>query len=114
MKEIIQLYTDTIKGNFYNSRNLLFISEGYRAVDEALFYKDVFHLLERLEGTFPTLSFSYKTIELWEDGGGYRKKIYRAAHDCLLRRRIGDTTLPVKTKRVSLCPICELTLNKLF
>lgn len=64
--------------------------------------------------TFPTIPFSYKTIELWEGGGGYRKKIYRATHDCLLRRRIGDTTLPVKTKRVSLCPICELTLNKLF
>lgn len=64
--------------------------------------------------TFPSIPFSYKTIELWEGGGGYRKKIYRAAHDCLLRRKIGDTTLPVKTKRVALCPICELSLNKLF
>lgn len=63
MKEIIQLYTDTIKGNFYNSRSLLFLSEGYKAVDEALFYKDVFHLLERLGETFPTIPFSYKTSD---------------------------------------------------
>jgi hypothetical protein len=49
---------------------------------------------------------SFDQIELWEGGGGYRTKVFRSAQDCLQRRRIGDTTLPVKSKKVGLCPIC--------
>jgi|SRR5690606_10352328 hypothetical protein len=62
----------------------------------------------------PTIPFSYKSIELWEGGAGYRNKVYRPAIDCLQRRRIGDQTLPVKNSRVSLCPICMRCLEKLI
>ena len=62
----------------------------------------------------PTIPFSYKSIELWEGGVGYRQKVYRSAIDCLQRRKIGDPTLPIKTNRVSLCPICMLYLEKLI
>lgn len=44
---------------------------------------------------------------LWEGGGGFRTKIYRYAHDCLMRRRIGSKSLPIKTSKVPLCHICE-------
>jgi hypothetical protein len=44
---------------------------------------------------------------LWEGGGGFRTKIYRYAHDCLMRRRIGSKNLPIKTSKVPLCHICE-------
>lgn len=62
--------------------------------------------------TLPSIPFSYRKIELWEGGGGFRKKIYRVAQDCLLRRRIGDPTLPVKEKKIALCPVCEFSINK--
>lgn len=62
--------------------------------------------------TLPSIPLSYGGIALWEGGGGYRKNIYRSAYDCLLRRRVGDSTLPVKAKRVGLCPICSTYLKK--
>lgn len=62
----------------------------------------------------PAIPFSYKTIEMWEGGGLYRKYVYRPSVDCLLRRKIGESTLPVKDKRVSLCPICMRFLEKLI
>lgn len=61
--------------------------------------------------SLPPIPFSYKSIELWEGGCGFRKNVYRSAYDCLLRRRIGDITLPLKTKKVSLCPICQIYLT---
>lgn len=53
MKEIIQIYTDSFKGNMVNSHKLVFIAEGYRSIDETQFYKDVYAILDRLENTFP-------------------------------------------------------------
>jgi len=53
---------------------------------------------------------SYSSINsnvLWEGGGGFRTKIYRYAHDCLMRRRIGSKSLSIKTSKVPLCHICE-------
>jgi len=62
----------------------------------------------------PTASVSYKDIELFEGGGGYRTNVYRSAQDCLMRRRIGDSTLPIKNQRVSFCPVCRELLLGLF
>lgn len=62
----------------------------------------------------PEASVTYKEIELWEGAGGFRKDVYRSAEDCLMRRRIGDHTLPVKTQRVSFCPVCRELLLGLF
>lgn len=62
----------------------------------------------------PAIPFSYKTIEMWEGGGNYRTKVYRTAVDCIQRRRIGDSSLPVKNTRVSLCPICTFCLEKII
>jgi len=53
MKEIIQLYTDIFKGDYVNSRKLVFIAEGYTTANESLFYNDVYNLLDRLGNTFP-------------------------------------------------------------
>lgn len=50
-------------------------------------------------------------IELWEGGGGYRTKVWRSAHDCLMRRRIGDPGLPVRAARVPFCPACRYYLR---
>ena len=46
-------------------------------------------------------------IALYEGGGGYRTKVYRSAHDCLMRRRIGDRNLSIKSQYVPFCPVCE-------
>mgnify|MGYP001186273864 CR=1 FL=1 len=66
---------------------------------------------EEVNRTLPAANVSYKNIELWEGGGGFRTDVYRSAEDCLLRRRIGDSSLPVKSTKISLCPICEFYLR---
>lgn len=57
--------------------------------------------------TYSPYSYSKSDNVLWEGGGGYRTKVYRYAHDCLMRRRIGYKNLPIKTNKVPLCHICE-------
>jgi hypothetical protein len=47
------------------------------------------------------------TIEYWEGGAGYRTQIYRTAKDCLMRRRIGDSRLPVRGDPVPFCLSCR-------
>jgi hypothetical protein len=49
---------------------------------------------------------SSQEIKLYEGGGGYRSKIYRSSFDCLLRRRIGDTSIPLRKQQVPFCPVC--------
>ncbi|NUN99206.1 MAG: hypothetical protein HUU01_01185 [Saprospiraceae bacterium] len=56
--------------------------------------------------SIPTHNFLPNNIELWEGGGGYRTHIYRSAHDCLMRRQIGNKNLPVREAVVPLCPVC--------
>lgn len=53
------------------------------------------------------LSATSDQVELWEGGGGYQTGIYRSARDCLLRRKIGDPSLPLRNEVVPLCPACE-------
>lgn len=53
MKEIIQIRTDILRGDYPNSRKLVFLSEGYTAANEDLFYRDVYELIDRLGNTFP-------------------------------------------------------------
>lgn len=62
----------------------------------------------------PTKIVSYKDIELWEGGAGFRTNVYRSAEDCLMRRRIGDISLPIKNQKVSFCPVCRELLSVLF
>lgn len=62
----------------------------------------------------PTNTVTYNKIELWEGGGKYRKDVYRAAEDCLLRRKIGDSSLPLKERKVSFCPVCKEILSSFF
>lgn len=64
--------------------------------------------------TLPAVPVQHDTIALWEGGGGFRSKVYRAASDCLMRRRIGDATLPVKQKVVGLCPVCNHIFRSTF
>lgn len=56
---------------------------------------------------------SYDNIQLIEGGGRCQTKIYRSAPDCLLRRKIGDSSLKVKEKKVGLCKVCEKILSNL-
>ncbi len=62
----------------------------------------------------PAIPVQNDTVALWEGGGGFRSKVYRAASDCLMRRRIGDASLPVKEKVVGLCPVCNHILRIAF
>lgn len=62
--------------------------------------------------SFPAHNFLPNNIELWEGGGGYRTQIYRSAHDCLMRRQIGNKNLPVRTSVVPLCPVCSAYMLK--
>lgn len=64
--------------------------------------------------SLPSKIVSYKEIELWEGGGGFRTDVYRSAEDCLMRRRIGDISLPIKNQKVSFCPVCRELLSVLF
>lgn len=62
----------------------------------------------------PAERVTYTEIELWEGAGRFRKDVYRSAEDCLMRRRIGDTSIPVKNHKVSFCPLCRELLSVLF
>lgn len=53
-------------------------------------------------------------VQFWEGGGGYRTKIWRTSHDCLMRRRIGDQALPVRATPVPLCPACRFHLSRVI
>ncbi len=46
-------------------------------------------------------------IEFWEGGAGFRTKLWRSARDCLMRRRLGDSALPVRGGKVPFCPACR-------
>ncbi|MBA5793510.1 hypothetical protein H1R17_09590 [Flavobacterium sp. xlx-214] len=59
----------------------------------------------------PLYNVSYTDIELWEGGGGFRTDVYRSAPDCIMRRKIGDNTLPLKDHKVAFCPICRELLS---
>jgi hypothetical protein len=48
----------------------------------------------------------HPVIEYWEGGGGYRTQVFRSAQDCMLRRRIGFTQLPLREQPLSFCPAC--------
>lgn len=50
---------------------------------------------------------THAEVEFWEGAGGYRSKVWRAASDCLMRRRIGDGTLPVRAASVPFCRVCR-------
>lgn len=62
---------------------------------------------QNADETFSSYNYSMSGNVLWEGGGGFRSKIYRYAHDCIMRRRIGSKNLPIKTTKVPLCHICE-------
>lgn len=62
---------------------------------------------QQADWSIPKHNFIPKNIELWEGGGGYRTHIYRSAHDCLMRRQIGNKNLPVRDSVVPLCPVCS-------
>ncbi|MEM1325581.1 MAG: hypothetical protein AAGI23_06485 [Bacteroidota bacterium] len=51
-----------------------------------------------------TYPVSYAKPAFHEGGGGFRTKIYRSAKDSLLRRRIGDKTLPLREQSLALSP----------
>lgn len=53
-------------------------------------------------------------VEFWEGGGGFRTKMWRSAHDCLMRRRVGDSSLPVRGSPVPFCPACKHYLGYLI
>jgi hypothetical protein len=66
------------------------------------------------DNTIDAVPMTPSTIEYWEGGGGYRTKVYRSAHDCLMRRRIGDNRLPVSAGRVPFCKVCRQHLKNLL
>jgi len=53
-------------------------------------------------------------IEFWEGGGRFRTKVWRSAHDCLMRRRIGDSNLPMRQRMVPFCPACKHYLTQII
>lgn len=54
----------------------------------------------------PAAPYTADRIAFWEGGAGYRRKAYRAAEDCLMRRAPGLGYLPARTEAVSFCPVC--------
>jgi len=60
-----------------------------------------------IDRTLDTSFTSPDLIKLYEGGGGYRTKVYRSSRDCILRRKIGDISLPLRKQEIQLCPICS-------
>jgi len=66
--------------------------------------------------TMPDLTLEHtahtaEEAQFWEGGGGYRSKVYRTAADCLMRRRVGDLALPVRSREVPFCLACRAVLQ---
>jgi hypothetical protein len=55
----------------------------------------------------PAAPYSEGRISFWEGGAGYRRKIYRSAEDCLMRRAPGRGVLPARAGAVAFCPVCR-------
>lgn len=64
--------------------------------------------------SLPNHPTSHEEIALWEGAGGYRKNLYRSAHDCLNRRRIGDNSLPIRNTQVPFCKVCEAVIENMI
>jgi hypothetical protein len=54
----------------------------------------------------PAASVTEGRIGFFEGAGGFRRKAYRAAEDCLMRRAPGLGYLPARSGPVSFCPVC--------
>ena len=63
------------------------------------------------DNTYNSFPMTPERIEYWEGGGGFRTHIYRTAKDCLMRRRIGDQNLPVRSQHVAFCIACRKFLE---
>lgn len=67
----------------------------------------------------PDLAFDlYPTspdnAEFFPGGLGFRADIYRSARDCLMRRRIGDSSRPLRVRPVPLCAVCRNHLRNVI
>ncbi len=56
--------------------------------------------------------YTYDNLELWEGAGTYRKNIYRSSQDCLMRRKTGDISIPIRKQELAFCRICQDYLFK--
>lgn len=56
--------------------------------------------------TLPAAPYADGNIAFWEGGAGFRRKAYRAAEDCLMRRAPGLGYLPARSQAVAFCPVC--------
>jgi hypothetical protein len=54
----------------------------------------------------PAAPYAAGRIAFWEGGAGYRRKAYRPAEDCLMRRAPGLGYLPARVGAVGFCPVC--------
>lgn len=61
--------------------------------------------VSEVDNTLSEYLVSYDKPAFYEGGSNYRTRVYRSTKDCLMRRRIGSTTLPLREKLVSLSPI---------
>jgi hypothetical protein len=68
----------------------------------------------KADNTISNDEVSFKDIEFWEGGYGYRTKVYRTAKDCLMRRKIGEPLLPTRKKMVAFCPACMQYLKNIL
>ena len=66
------------------------------------------------DNSISTVPLSPSSIEFWEGGGGFRTGVYRSAKDCLMRRRYGDSQLPVGAQPVPFCYVCRTYLKSLL
>jgi hypothetical protein len=56
--------------------------------------------------SLPAAPYQQGGIAFWEGAAGYRRKAYRSAEDCLMRRAPGMGYLPARGQRTSFCPVC--------
>jgi hypothetical protein len=57
--------------------------------------------------TYPA---SPSDVEFWEGSGGFQTRVYRSASDCLMRRRLTDSSASLRARRIPLCLACRTAL----
>lgn len=105
---------------FQNSPNVVFCDTPPQRNSDVAAWRHVMSAAQRLSAAvvhphvagdlpdtvFPAAPAVNGGFEFWEGGAGFRRKAYRSAEDCLMRRAPGLGYLPARDSPVPFCAVC--------
>ena len=110
----------TDAGVFQNSPNVVFCDAPPQRNSDVAVWRHVMSATQRLsaaivhphvagdlpDSVLPAAPVVEGGFAFWEGGAGFRRKAYRSAEDCLMRRAPGLGYLPARASFVPFCAVC--------